>query len=217
MKKNDLLQKLGIQDSFVGFSPLADAVLEGWNGDSPFLTHFVADRKPRLVIEVGTWLGLSAANFGLTLKKVLGDADFSVICIDTWLGSLEHWIEPELTAKLKMKCGRPTLYEQFLSNMLRIKLEEHIVPIPLPSQIAAHLLKHRQISSSLIYLDGSHDEKDIYDDLVAYWPIVESGGVILGDDWKWDSVRAGVGRFASENQIQPIVHSNDINWVLPKA
>jgi hypothetical protein len=68
------------------------------------------------------------------------------------------------------------------------------------------------VRADLIYLDGSHEEEDVYQDLVTWWDIVKPGGPLFGDDWTWDGVRLAVQRFASENHLS-ISHRHD-KWEL---
>ena len=46
--------------------------------------------KPNLVIEVGSFLGYSAIKMAKEIKKL--NLDTKIICVDTWLGSPEHYI-----------------------------------------------------------------------------------------------------------------------------
>ena len=59
--------------------------LQGWNGNSPIFPELI-DRvgKPGLIIEVGSWKGLSAVNMAKHIKKK--NIDCELVCIDTWLG-----------------------------------------------------------------------------------------------------------------------------------
>jgi predicted O-methyltransferase YrrM len=66
----------------------------------------------------------------------------------------------------------------------------------------------------MIYVDASHEEEDVYQDLVSYWDLVRPGGVLFGDDWTWDGVRLAVQRFADEQGIV-IRHRHD-KWELRK-
>ena len=55
--------------------------------------------------------------------------------------------------------------------------------------------------ADVIYIDGSHEEEDVYADLVGYWELVRPGGVLVGDDWNWDGVRLAATRFAREQGL----------------
>src|SRR3989344_7262630 len=92
--------------------------------------------------------------------------DSVVLTVDTWLGSLEHW--RDLEPQLGLQSGFPTLYPRFLHNVASRHCEDVIVPLPLTSAIAARYLKQLGLQADLIFLDGSHDEKDVYDDLTGY-------------------------------------------------
>ena len=38
----------------------------------------------------------------------------------------------------------------------------------------------------LAYIDGSHMAADVYSDAVLTWPMMESGGIVIFDDYEWD-------------------------------
>jgi predicted O-methyltransferase YrrM len=213
MNKKELLEKLELSDAFEDFSAVPGTRLWGWNGDRSIFPGLVSHLRPKLIIEVGSWMGLSAANLANSCAAL--DLDTAVICIDTWLGSKEHWRDPELKGHLEMEYGRPTFYKRFLSNMIQAGCADKIVPLSMPSQIGASYLKDFKLQADLIYIDGSHDEKDVYDDLLAYWDLLSPGGAIFGDDWPWDSVANAVKAFCAEVGVPYQV--NDINWIIRKS
>jgi predicted O-methyltransferase YrrM len=213
MNKQELLKTLNLKDCFSGFSSIPETKLWGWNGDRQIFPALIEHLKPSLIIEVGSWMGQSAVNMASSCKA-LGLTNTSVICIDTWLGSKEHWRDPSLVGHLELEHGYPTFYRRFLSNVNNAGVSDFVVPVPMPSQIGASYLKDFNLQAELIYIDGSHDEKDVYDDLVAYWDLLAPGGVIFGDDWPWDSVANAVKAFCAEKACSYQVH--DINWIIRK-
>jgi len=212
MKKSDLLQKLGFVDAFDNFSPIEGTILEGWNGDSPMLPAVVNEVKPKLLIEVGSWMGQSGVHFAKAVKEL--NLDCSVICVDTWLGSVEHWMDPKIKPKLELVNGYPTFYKRFLTNVKNAGVEDCVVPLPMPSLIAANFLKANNIMADVIYIDGSHDQSDVFNDLMAYWPLLNPGGMIFGDDLPWESVKSAVYAFSAE--IGYPVLEQGINWIFRK-
>ncbi|QJE96959.1 class I SAM-dependent methyltransferase [Luteolibacter luteus] len=187
----------------------------GWGSDSTAFGELVAAIKPRRIIEVGTWKGGSALTLAEALEKQGLDAE--IICVDTWLGALEMWTDQEDAGRfgsLALKHGYPTLYYQFLANVCRAGQQTRITPFPIPSVTAAQWFSLRDVRADLIYIDGSHEEDDVYQDLVSYWDLVRPGGVLFGDDWSWDGVRLAVERFARENSL-PITHRHD-KWELKR-
>jgi hypothetical protein len=212
MNKNELLTTLNLKDPFEEFQPLPNTNLWGWNGDRAIFPLLIQQLKPSLIIEVGSWMGLSAANMATTCQKL--GLDTAVICVDTWLGSKEHWRDPNLVQHLELENGYPTFYKRFLTNMVNAGVSGTVLPVPMPSQIGASYLKDFNLQAELIYVDGSHDEKDVYDDLMAYWELLAPGGVVFGDDWPWETVSNAVKAFCAEKGCPYTVH--EINWLIRK-
>lgn len=213
MNKKELLEKLRLPDAFENFTPVPNTKLWGWNGDRRIFPALIQQVKPKLIIEVGSWMGLSAANMANSCVA-LEMKDTTVVCVDTWLGSKEHWRDPELLKHLELENGYPTFYKRFLTNMVQAGVKDLIVPVPMPSQIGASFLKDFQLQADMIYIDGSHDEKDVFDDLTAYWDLLSPGGVVFGDDWPWDSVSNAVKAFSAFAGVPYTV--DDINWIIRK-
>ncbi len=141
-----------------------------------------------------------------------------IVCIDTWLGALEFWTDqadPERYLSLQLRHGYPTVYYQFLANVCHQGLQDRIIPFPQTASIAALWFRYYGITADVIYLDASHEEEDVYQDLCNYWEIVARNGVLFGDDYAWDGVRLAVNRFAKEEKKQ-IAFVAD-KWVLRKG
>jgi predicted O-methyltransferase YrrM len=108
------------------------------------------------------------------------------------------------------------LYFQFLANVMHAGMHEFIVPFPNTSAIAARWLLKHEIQADLVYIDASHDEADVYNDMVDYWKTLRPGGVMFGDDWSpyWPGVVNAATRFSSERGLA--LHTEDVNWLLIK-
>jgi hypothetical protein len=68
------------------------------------------------------------------------------------------------------------------------------------------------IQADAIYIDASHEEDDVYQDLLDYSQVVKKGSILFGDDWLWLGVQNAVKRFASEHKLA-ISHIDD-KWVI---
>lgn len=215
MNKKQLLEVFGLPDPFEGFSVVPDTKLWGWNGDRELFTELIVDVKPSLIIEVGSWMGQSASTMARACQMNPETEDTVVICVDTWLGSKEHWRDPELIHHLELVNGYPTFFLRFMTNMVNAGVQDNIVPVPMPSQIAASYLKDFSLKADLIYIDGSHDEKDVYDDLYAYWDLLAPGGSVFGDDWSWRTVSDAVKAFSACIGV-PYQALDTVNWVIRK-
>jgi predicted O-methyltransferase YrrM len=202
----------GFEFESLGFDP------SGWGSESPAFATLIEEQGDalELIIEVGTWKGGSA----IEMARALDEADSSakIICVDTWLGALEFWRDHDDATRygaLELKNGYPSVYYRFLANVCHAGHTDRVVPFPQTSATAALWFAQHGVKAGLVYVDGSHEEGDVYADLVAYWDLVARGGVMFGDDWAWDGVRMAVERFAREHRLT-IRHVED-KWVLARA
>jgi hypothetical protein len=111
--------------------------------------------------------------------------------------------------------GYPHIFYQFLVNVSATDFADRIFPIAQTSINGARLLRASKITADAIYVDGSHQLEDVYEDLRAYWPILRAGGVMWGDDWEISGVKVSVMRFALEMELDCQV-ADDIFWTLRK-
>jgi Methyltransferase domain len=188
---------------------------QGWGGESSAFRELIAEVKPRLIVEVGTWKGASALQMAAVTREL--DLPAQIVCIDTWLGALEFWTDqsdPARYLSLQLQHGYPSVYYQFLANVCHCGFQDRVVPFPQTASIAALWFRYYGLVADLVYLDASHEEEDVYRDLWDYWAVVADDGVLLGDDYSWDGVRLAVERFAREER-RPVAFVAD-KWVLRK-
>jgi cephalosporin hydroxylase len=189
----------------------------GWHSQHPVFRELLESIRPKLYIEVGTWLGASAIHAADQLEEL--GLETPVICIDTWLGAQEFWTDIEKDPRyqdLQVSFGYPQVYYQFLANIMHRKHDKRILPLPQTSIIASRILAEKGISADLIYVDASHDGGDVYRDLEAYWRLLNPGGAIFGDDFDefWPSLVRDVKDFAQD--IGESVCERDGFWVIKK-
>ena len=189
---------------------------QGWGHDHPIFERLIAEVKPSLIVEVGTWKGASSLRMAELLKKY--EIDGRIIAVDSWLGSLEQWIDPEdrIHGHLQQyrTNGHPIgLYCQFLANVKNQGFQDVIVPFPVTSTIAARWMAHYHIEPDLIYLDGGHQYEEVLLDLRLFHPLLSKEGIIFGDDiLAWPGVKQAVEQFAAEENR--VVHTDGNKWVL---
>jgi hypothetical protein len=176
--------------------------LQGWGAEHPIFERVLLDVRPRVVIEVGTWKGASVLHMqALAREHGLGTA---FICIDTWLGSAEHWSKPEPREHFRVEGGFPTLYREFIVNVIASNAVSDIYPVPIPSSAGARLLNKLGVTAEVIYLDAAHEEEEVALDLSLYWALVEPGGVFFGHDYtgRWIGVMRAVDHFCAERELE---------------
>ena len=161
--------------------------------------------KPDLYVEMGTWFGRSA-RYVSDLLWNNGVKDPCVLCVDTWLGSTEHW---RGRARKRLGTthnhGYPNFYFQFLANTMNAGpfYRDIIVPFPTTSANAARHLKQQGFESSFIFIDGSHEYEDVYVDLVLCERLLpRDGGIMVCDDVAhyFPGVEKAIKRFMAERE-----------------
>lgn len=179
----------------------SDALPEGWGSTHPYFKQYIDLIRPKLTIEIGTWLGGSAINMGRLLRDA-GLKDSCIICVDTWLGSSEHFLYPEGRATLKLVNGRATIYNDFMRNVVQHGLQHIIVPFSITSIAATEVFRECKFIPDLVYLDGDHSTRGFRADLDLYWELLRPGGALIGDDFDWEAVQSNVINFAYLQKVE---------------
>lgn len=158
---------------------------------------------PTYIVECGSMTGGSA--------KVLADCskrEHDIICIDPFTGDVNMWAwtnDPSKSRKfLDLKNGIPTIYKHFLANCVNDGLQHVVLPINCTANVGLKLLlrlkNEKRISSlpNYIYIDSAHEPDETLTELRNSWAILQSPGVLFGDDFSWPGVNGDVRKFAVE-------------------
>jgi len=213
---NQIIDALFGVSPYAGFAgPVGDPAPPGWGQNSPVFERLICEIRPRLIVEVGSWLGASA----IRMAHHLGEQGISgtIVCVDTWLGSPVHWRTAEYRGELRIMNGYPQLYYAFLANVMAAGHAGTILPLPQPSDNAARLLEELKLQAQLVYIDADHEATSVYNDLTNYWPLVAPGGTMFGDDFiaDWPGVVRAVQMFAAKLGVQPEIDGN--KWIIRKG
>lgn len=208
-------------DVYHGFQPLKDAKLSGWSPDKGFYERIVAKVSAKLIVEVGVWRGLSLVHLASSMKELMGGG--AVIAVDTWLGAPEFWNRkstagaPDNERDLKWKYGYPQVYYDFLSNVVTHRLEDVVIPLPVPSLIAAQLLQEKDAVADIIHIDAAHEYESVREDINSWFPLLSDDGILLGDDFDehWPGVVKAACEFAHTIAVQ--VYCSGNKWWIKKT
>jgi hypothetical protein len=151
--------------------------------------------KPKVIVEVGCWKGQS------TVSMLEASKDSKIYCIDTWLGAVEFYTKQTPDRDLMKLHGYPQVYYQFLSNIVTTGHIERVEPMPMTSRMGAELCP----IGDLIYIDASHEYKDVKEDLEGYYLKLNKGGIMFGDDYynvDFPGVKQAVDEFAIEKGLK---------------
>lgn len=120
-----------------------------------------------IFVEIGAWKGKSSAYMSVEIANSKKKIDF--YCIDTFEGSIEHQNNPEISH----------LYDIFKSNMKPV--EGYYKDLKMTSMEAVKKFENESID--FVFIDGSHEYKDIKDDITYWLPKVKRGGILAGHDY----------------------------------
>jgi predicted O-methyltransferase YrrM len=168
--------------------------------DSQALRDLIGVVRPAFIVEFGSWEGRSATAFLLEARRL--GLQSKIVCVDTWLGSSEHWQNRWPNSewsfeRLKVKNGEPRVLETFWQTIRDHGLTEKVSIVRAPTTFAAPFLKQEGILPELVYLDADHSFVAVLEDLRLARSVVRDGGVIAGDDFSWQSVRLALARFVA--------------------
>lgn len=166
--------------------------------------------EPKIILEIGSWEGSSALSWG----KATEEYQSTILCVDTWLGSIEHYenvlYDSEWSREhLFLNDGYPTIYKTFVTNIRENLLQDRVISIPIDSRQAFMILEKNKISPDICYIDAAHDYDSVLSDLNGAKRI--NSGIICGDDYYYHNgsgIRDAVHYFADENSLH-VVNKQD--------
>jgi len=143
-------------------------------------------------LEVGSYEGASACY----LIQTLGHRpDFSLRCIDTWLGGSEH--QPGAASATDMMA----VEARFRRNLARAVTNTGREQLPIKvckgrsdHHLADMLTRGMQNHFDFIYIDGSHEASDVLLDALLAFRLLKAGGLMVLDDYAWSNSDAASQR-----------------------
>lgn len=179
--------------------------------------------RPSKIVELGSWKGQSAVGL-LTYAKAHG-FQAEILCVDTWLGSLEHWSNRFPNSEFNFESlglheGEPSILAEFKSFIAEWKFDSQVSILRCPSKFAENYLSSHWSETDLIYVDADHSTLAVLNDLEICSRSMRHG-VLSGDDFSWKSVRLALLIFVLKHalKLEIFVSDNMNTWVLldPKS
>ncbi len=158
-------------------------LIPGHMGDDEmrWLAEQASTRKR--VVEIGCYKGKS------TTALCLGAAECGG---HVW--AVDHFRGGRVLADEFVGKDPDWLWKEFCKNTDKY---ENIIPLKMSSlDAAAHVSQFGKAKMDMIFIDASHDYADVWADILAWQPLVASGGLLCGHDFQpsW----AGVIRAVTE-------------------
>jgi predicted O-methyltransferase YrrM len=136
-------------------------VIDGWFGETDALVYqtLVGHIRDGLIIEVGTYLGLSLGS----IVPVAAWNRNRIICVDSWVD--------------------PAVHEQFQKNAVEHSWLQSVWPLRMTSVEAAAMICRLGLRADLIFIDADHAYESVRDDIAAWLPVLKPDGVMAGHDY----------------------------------
>jgi len=160
----------------------------GWFGDANRdVLRAVIKPKFKVVVELGSWLGLSTRFLAKTAPYA------AIIAIDHWLGSAACHEDKEWRKFI------PTLYETFLASSWEYR--HQIIPLRMRTIPGLQLVHDLGIRPDLVYIDADHEYTAVRADLettLSFFPKAR----IVGDDLWAAGVQQALDDVARKRKIK---------------
>lgn len=140
-----------------------------------------------VVVEVGSWLGRSAA--------VLLAAGLTVVCVDPFSG------EGTDKAQAVRECCYP--FQVMARHAAHISSRG--LPMPFYWPVATHDGWPVAWRPDLVFIDGDHEAAAVCRDVLCWRGRLSPDGILLGHDYTWPTVQEGLRRAGVA--VEPVVGS----------
>lgn len=137
--------------------------------------------RPQTFVEVGSWLGRSAAFMGVEILN--SGKPIELHCVDPWIDG-----GPDLRDTKYFRDLNEHPFEIFERNVAPVA--RVVRPYRMTSVDAAGTFLDNTVD--FLMLDGDHSYEAVRDDIEAWGPKMKPGSIISGDDYGWPGVRDAV-------------------------
>ena len=143
----------------------------GWFHHGTKILELVDQYRPKVCVELGTWMGASAIPVARSIRRWGG----TLTCVDTWAGD----VRPDGAHRDAIP-SPPWMLVGYARNLQQSGVSGNVRLIPATTQDAAQWWTE---PIDYLYIDAAHDYESVRADLRAWVPHVRPGGLILGDDY----------------------------------
>ena len=162
-------------------------------------------KKNSICCEVGVWKGEFS---DLILNK---NNPSKLYLVDPWKNFGSDYFD-----KKHEKYSQSNQDKRY--SLVKEKLKNHIENntveiLRMTSKEALKKIQH--IKFDFIYIDGNHKYEFVKFDLENYYNLLKSGGYLVGDDYRIESIKTAVLEFVNKNKINNLIIKND-QFVLKK-
>ena len=179
-------------------------------GVGTFFLNEIAEKSPKIFLEVGVFHGVTARNVCELLNKIHGN-DFNCIGLDLFQDNAET--KNEVIPNTKFNNPLKTIYFDYIKRInpysiegVKDLLSKYKNNVSLLKGNSNELLKKVKMSKiDYVFLDGGHDYSTVINDLKCCFEVVQNDGTILCDDYNLSyapGVKKAIDEFTLENNLK---------------
>ena len=179
-------------------------------GVGDFFLNEIAEKGPKIFLEVGVFHGVTARNVCELLNKIHGN-NFNYIGLDLFEKGLETI--NEVIPNTKFNNPIKTLYFNYIKRIdpysvegVQDLLSKYKNNVSLLKGNSNELLKKINMSKiDYVFLDGGHDYSTVVNDLKCCLEVIQNDGTILCDDYDLSyapGVKKAIDEFTLENNLK---------------
>lgn len=157
-----------------------------------------------VVVEVGTFLGKSAAEWAKNL-----DESYNIICIDSFNSPKEILDELLVNAGFVLPVGCKTQLDMFNSYT-----NKYSSIVPVTAFFDTDFVFPKTVD--LVFEDSTHSQQYLSYALPFWWDKIRSRGVLSGHDYNLRSVQQAVDLFAAINKLSVKTIERSSIWYIEK-
>lgn len=171
----------------------------GWHSlaESNFYKALVNKVKNGIIVEIGVYGGVSLLGVVETCQK----NNNHIYGIDPWENI--NTANGQQMSNEQKKTYREIIKSVRLNLENIVKFEGYNKTVTLISDFSKNAVSQfKNGSIDVIFIDGDHSYKSVYEDLNIWFPKIKKDGVIWGDDFNWKSVQLAVKDFCKIKNIK---------------
>jgi len=176
---------------------------------------------PESIVEFGSWEGASALAWASQANETGISVD--IYCVDTWLGSPEHWqnLLPNTEwgqERLRIVNGEPGVFDTFKQAIDLTGHSDRIAPLRATTECGTSFLLQHGVRPDLVYVDADHSYPAVRRDLALASSLLSDRGLLTGDDWHHEPIQRAVMRHAVQHRLDILTDKDqDVFILVPKS
>jgi hypothetical protein len=170
--------------------------IPGWYDFDNFYDEIIRDCPDGCsIVEVGCWFGKSTID--LAKKVIKSNKSVTIFAVDTWKGDAYSADQSSVISS-----NHPGyVWNCFVQNVKDNGVGSIIVPMCMPSVEASKMFQDKSVF--MVFIDAGHDYESVKQDVQAWKPKIQEGGILAGHDYSAAEVKSAVDASVAALPVSP--------------